>query len=602
MPSNDAQQQHKLFLSTGRIPYKIRMGKKSRRPNRNKSKDIPAAASTAVADPRQVISSPADDVATFKQMLDSQDWAGILELESKISAIANTRENDNPKYAGCINFNLGHAHFKLGREGGREGGFEQATLYYGKAVELAKKAGDNSTLTKGMGCLTECYLMTGTALKKMGREGGIEQASLYFKKAVELAKKAGNNVLLTLGVGCLSACYVEMSRVDEAMDLYKSLCDEIGKESLDANAILEFAEILRVNYETSRALTILENHLEVIDRSWGKQEQCRAYGMMAEIYCTKNDFTKSNVYFERQLSIAKDTKNVELEAEALHGLGHNYGCMGDHDNAMAYLEQALLIESERGDHKIGMTYCFMGEVLVAQEGREKEAILMLQKCVGLFEEGNQSKTLMGVFIKLGQAYKQIKAWDEAIASLEKSISISDSIEDERRCNQLKVAAMRCMGNTYLEKYESLPERNDEVIRKALFWSEAAFEGREIENLALFLDMAQEHYFLGDTEKAHLMLKEYLDGSLELGAAQCQTCGQICEKDAHMEKCSVCKVARYCSQAHSIQAWKKGRLCHKVLCPLLKRWRKLTEGQDATTELSDKLFSNFFERVLGSKPK
>jgi len=41
-------------------------------------------------------------------------------------------------------------------------------------------------------------------------------------------------------------------------------------------------------------------------------------------------------------------------------------------------------------------------------------------------------------------------------------------------------------------------------------------------------------------------------------------------DAIMEKCNVCKVARYCSQAHSIQAWNNGRLCHKVMCPLLKR--------------------------------
>ena len=62
----------------------------------------------------------------------------------------------------------------------------------------------------------------------------------------------------------------------------------------------------------------------------------------------------------------------------------------------------------------------------------------------------------------------------------------------------------------------------------------------------------------------------------------------------MEKCCVCKVARYCSLAHTGQAWKKGRLRHKVMRPLLKRWRKIAEGKDATTELC--------ERVLGSKPK
>jgi len=61
----------------------------------------------------------------------------------------------------------------------------------------------------------------------------------------------------------------------------------------------------------------------------------------------------------------------------------------DYGNAMAYLEQALVRESERASGKIGMLYSAMGDVLVAQEGREKEAILMFQKYVGLLEQASQ---------------------------------------------------------------------------------------------------------------------------------------------------------------------------------------------------------------------
>ena len=249
----------------------------------------------------------------------------------------------------------------------------------------------------------------------------------------------------------------------------------------------------------------------------------------------------------------------------------------------------------------------MEAVLVAQEGRETEGILMYQKCIRLFEEG-KSSDLMRVFVKLGQAYTTIGTWDDAIAYLEKGLALTESIEDESLGNQLNDVAQQSLGNTYLEKFytdESLvgiPERSDELIRKALFWSEAAFKCQELVKLALYLDLSQEHYFLGDTEKSHLMLKKYLDATVQLGQSRCQSCSQACAKDAIMEKCSVCKVARYCSQAHNIQAWKKGRLCNKVMCPLLKRWRKITEGKNATTEICDELFSTFFERVLASKPK
>jgi len=79
---------------------------------------------------------------------------------------------------------------------------------------------------------------------------------------------------LLSGVGC-----VVMNRVQEAMELHKILCDEIGKESLDPDAILEFARVLLENSETSQALTILEEYLYNIERSWGKREQCLAYQM-----------------------------------------------------------------------------------------------------------------------------------------------------------------------------------------------------------------------------------------------------------------------------------------------------------------------------------
>jgi len=240
------------------------MGKKSRRPNRNKPKDIPAAASTAVAAPRQ--EETATVIATYNQLCASLDWAGLLELESEMSAIANNMDYNAPSSAGRINFMIGSAH------------------------------------------------------KLLGGEGGIEQATLYYEKTNELAKKAGDNEMLSKGGLCLAQCYVETGRVEEAMDLYKSLCEEIGKESLHHEAILVFTGALHDNHEISRALPILEEYLGAIESSWGKRDQCTAYGLIATLYRGKNDFAKSNIYFERHLSIAKETKNVESEASALYGL------------------------------------------------------------------------------------------------------------------------------------------------------------------------------------------------------------------------------------------------------------------------------------------
>ena len=99
--------------------------------------------------------------------------------------------------------------------------------------------------------------------------------------------------MLNDAVICLSEWYVAMDRVEEAIELHKSLCDEIGKESMEPDAILQFAMLLQGQHENSRALTILEDYLEVVERSWGELDQCRAYAILAALYRIKNDFAKS---------------------------------------------------------------------------------------------------------------------------------------------------------------------------------------------------------------------------------------------------------------------------------------------------------------------
>jgi len=152
------------------------------------------------------------------------------------------------------------------------------------------------------------------------REGGIEKASVYYKKTLEMAKKVGDNYIpdkrraLSLSMLCSDG---ESSRSNGPTE----------RTCMDPDAILAFAKILEDNHEYSRALEILEEHLEAIASSWGKPEQCRAYAMNSILYSRQNDFAKSNVYLERQLSLAKQIKDLGFQSTALNGLGHNYGWM-----------------------------------------------------------------------------------------------------------------------------------------------------------------------------------------------------------------------------------------------------------------------------------
>jgi len=126
------------------------------------------------------------------------------------------------------------------------------------------------------------------------------------------------------------------------------------------------------------------------------------------------------------------------------------------------------------------------------------------------------------------------------------------------------------------------------------WKDDKMNGK-IKHTSL-LDMAQEQHFLGEIDSARVMLKRYLDVKVKQGHSQCQSCHQFCAQDEIMAECSVCKVARYCNTAHSIEAWHNGRFCHKVMCPFLLHWRKTNEGKDNVEPSSIAILNDFFESL------
>ena len=119
------------------------------------------------------------DTATFFQLASLEDWKGVLQLESQVTAIAKACENTNPKLA------------------------------------------------------TKVYGVLGMAHENLSKVGGVDQAIPYFRKTIKLGQ-----ALSGVGVDNLSRFFVKTGRVEEAMDLHKSLCTEIGWERVKQSSLL----------------------------------------------------------------------------------------------------------------------------------------------------------------------------------------------------------------------------------------------------------------------------------------------------------------------------------------------------------------------------
>jgi len=208
----------------------------------------------------------------------------------------------------------------------------------------------------------------------------------------------------------------------------------------------------------------------------------------------------------------------------------------------------------------------------------------------------------------GDAYTTIVAWDDDIVALEKSISIADikifeldakllPIQPWGRyassipalMNHLLVSQSETESYAKLHcglKQPSIFEAPKDSIPHA-FWLIPRLGTRGV-----FARLGKRSRFL--------LLKAYLDETMKLGPSHCYV-NKLVQRMQSWR--NVVSVRSHDTAVNPIQYrhGRRVRLCHRVMCPLLKQWRKMNTGKE-TVDSCDAFFSGFFERVLASKPK
>ncbi|GFH50903.1 predicted protein [Chaetoceros tenuissimus] len=115
-------------------------------------------------------------------------------------------------------------------------------------------------------------------------------------------------------------------------------------------------------------------------------------------------------------------------------------------------------------------------------------------------------------------------------------------------------------------------------------------------------LAQLHYILRhQTSQSIYYTEMYLRRMFETGLDFCNTCS--CAHTSEVQfVCSGCRSVCYCSRAHQRLTWMKDavqgmRIGHKILCPLMKIYRKWRNATDNNEEKASRLRVKFEEACL-----
>jgi len=155
----------------------------------------------------------------------------------------------------------------------------------------------------------------------------------------------------------------------------------------------------------------------------------------------------------------------------------------------------------------------------------------------------------------------------------------------------------------------------ESLRSAAQWlgtaSELAKTHRFVEQGDALLHLSCAWFDLGKETEALAALKQFLQEEVYRARRQCGGCRQSRGEDAPMLTCGGCGVARFCSEKHQRLASRKGdrlrkAVRHKDVCPLLKKWRRVSQGKatavSCTPDLLEFLRQDLLWRHLVPLPR
>ena len=303
-----------------------------------------------------------------------------------------------------------------------------------------------------------------------------------------------------------------------------------------------------------------------------------------------------------------ETPHKILSSNLLSSLGRHFALMGDEKQALHYVKLCRKIQfSEREiREKDAELYALTSLVYayLAMEKHDQEAIDIAKRALHISKSMRKQETEMEMYHVLAEAYIKAKQWDDAIAALETVLLRAEEYDGLKEMYGTYRSAYKVLGQVHLEKFcvdkalIETPDDRNEVLQKALSYQLKARgyanPNKTRDSDSDLVDLAQEYYLLGEKSKAYDYLCQHLDRLYIVGIHSCQHCRQVCQDDM-MQICRGCKVSAFCSPAHQKKAWKKGRLSHKYMCPVLNRWRVLNKKGRVRSDADEAvaLFEEFF---------
>lgn len=208
---------------------------------------------------------------------------------------------------------------------------------------------------------------------------------------------------------------------------YQDLKDAEGRPLQPLELGLEFSGAL----ELRRVIESERFNLEEARRMGDRAGEKNALSALALAFTQLGQTQRAIQYFQEQLTIVRETENVEEECGLLASLGDAFAVSGDIEAAKTYYQEQLLRADSKGFRAfIGSAYNGLGYVYVKQDNIAR-AIECYQKALTIYREFENHEKELELLVGIGLNYQKSGELEQTAEYLEQALKAAKYLENRK---------------------------------------------------------------------------------------------------------------------------------------------------------------------------
>lgn len=346
------------------------------------------------------------------------------------------------------------AHRGLGQVLNLQGRYADARVELDQALKLHQTTGDRTALGQtytalgynawGLGYRDQAREHYETALLEYEAAGALREKAvgLYnlafmartreeqlrlLPRALQAARELGDRRLEGKNLHVWSDWLYTEGQYRQSFDLLVQALGMFEEDAASrpelARALTSLGRLYRTHDHGDHAIELYRQALAVQEALGDTQGVVQSLRSIAVTHLDSGEVGKAKALYARALEVAAATGSEGVRSTVLVGLGQAYQASGEHDQALAYLEQAYRTFGEKQN---GLLNVLLGSCYLAM-GRPLDAEKAAAEAIRLAPRYGNVEALMGGHYVRARALEALGRSEDAVAHLREALAVYEKI-------------------------------------------------------------------------------------------------------------------------------------------------------------------------------